>query len=294
MASETELIAKVHEAIKPGFLLINIGEYWTPTDSALVVAGGGAHLERTNFPLTDRLPARWTQIDNLLALNVYTEFVTLWTYTDWVTSKSFPSFQGGMYSSRLERGQIVQLASYYMAVPADPTRLTLDQQNMWNVRPDTVWVPAVEADVGHPREARHSVATGTDAAGQKYRIYARDFDRAHAQIPLRELAGPLGILPEAPQLIAGDDFVKPFGMHEQHWTRRRASHLVGNAAEHSAGQHRADVGAKHDQAHVMDERFLDDRGRRRTRPQDAFGLDPRATKSSTDGIEIGPSDGFAG
>ena len=182
MASETELIAKVHEAIKPGFLLINVGEYWTPPDSALVVAGGGAHLERTNFPFTDRLPARWTQIDNLLALNVYTEFVTLWSYTDWVTSKSFPSFQGGMYSSRLERGQIVQLASYYMAVPADPTRLTLDQQNMWNVRPDTVWMPAVEADVGHPREARHSVATGTDAAGQKYRIYARDFDHAYVVI----------------------------------------------------------------------------------------------------------------
>ena len=182
MASETELIAKVHEAIKPGFLLINIGEYWTPPDSALVVAGGGAHLERTNFPFTDRLPARWTQIDNLLAMNVYTEFVTLWTYTDWVTSKSFPSFQGGMYSSRLERGQIVQLASYYMAVPADPARLTLDQQNMWNVRPDTVWMPAVEADVGHPREARHSIATGTDAAGQKYRIYARDFDHAYVVI----------------------------------------------------------------------------------------------------------------
>jgi hypothetical protein len=182
MAAETELIAKVHEAIKPGFLLINIAEYWTPSDSALVVAGGGAHLERTNNPFTDRLPARWTQIDNLLALNVYTEFVTLWSYTDWVTSKSFPSFQGGMYSSRLERGQIVQLASYYMAVPADATRLTLDQQNMWNVRPDTVWMPAVEADVGHPREARHSVATGTDAAGQKYRIYARDFDHAYVVI----------------------------------------------------------------------------------------------------------------
>ncbi len=182
MQAETELIAKVHEAIKPGFLLINIGEYWTPTDSALVVAGGGAHLERTNSPFTDRLPARWTQIDNLLALNVYTEFVTLWSYTDWVTSKSFPSFQGGMYSSRLERGQIMQLASYYMAVPADPARFTFDQQNMWNVRPDTVWMRAVEADVGHPREARHSIATGTDAAGQKYRIYARDFDHAYVVI----------------------------------------------------------------------------------------------------------------
>ncbi len=182
MASETELIAKVHEAIKPRFLLINIGEYWNAADSALVVAGGGAHLERANFPFNDGLPGRWTQIDHLLAMNVYTEFVTLWTYTDWLRSKSFPSFQRGMYSSPLERGQIVQLASYYMAVPADPTRLSLDQQNMWNVRPDTVWMPAVEADVGHPREARHSLATGTDAAGQKYRIYARDFDHAYVVI----------------------------------------------------------------------------------------------------------------
>ncbi len=184
MTSETELIAKVHEAIKPRFLLINIGEYWTPADSAIVVAGGGVHLERTNFPFNDGLATRWTQIDNLLAQGVYTEFVTLWTYTDWVRPRSanFKSFGNGMYSSQLERGQIVQLASYYMAVPADPSRLSLDQQNMWNVRPDTVWMAAVEADVGHPREKRHAIASGTDAAGQKYRIYARDFDHAYVVI----------------------------------------------------------------------------------------------------------------
>jgi hypothetical protein len=182
MAAETQLISQVHEAIKPRFLLINIAEYWNPADSALVVAGGGAHLERTNFPFTDRLPGRWSQIDNLLAMNVYTEFVTLWAHTDWVKSKSFPSFQGGMYSSPLERGQLVQLASYYMAVPADPHRLSYDQQNMWNVRPDTVWMPAIEAEVGHPREARRVIASGVDAAAQKYRIYARDFDNAYIVI----------------------------------------------------------------------------------------------------------------
>lgn len=182
MTAETELIAKVHDAIKPRLLLINIGEYWTPADSAIVVAGGGAHLERTNYPFNDRLAARWTQIDNLLAMNVYTEFVTLWTYSDWVRSRTFKSFAGGMYSSQLERGQMLQLASYYMAVPADPSRLSLDMQNMWDVRPDTAWMAAVEMDVGHPREVRHSIATGTDAAGQKYRIYARDFDHAYVVI----------------------------------------------------------------------------------------------------------------
>jgi hypothetical protein len=184
MTSETELIAKVHEAIKPRFLLINIGEYWTPADSAIVVAGGGAHLERTNFTFTDRLPARWTQIDNLLAMNVYTEFVTLWTYTDWMRARNsnFKSFAGGMYSSQIERGQLMQLASYYMAGPADPSRYSLDMQNMWDVRPDTAWMAAVEVDVGHPREVRHSIASGTDAAGQKYRIYARDFDHAYVVI----------------------------------------------------------------------------------------------------------------
>jgi Bacterial Ig-like domain (group 2) len=182
MAAETQLISQVHDAIKPRFLLMNIAEYWTPADSALVVAAGGAHLERTNFPFTDRLPSRWTEIDHLLAQNVYTEFVTLWTYTDWVNSKTFPSFQGGMYSSPLERGQLVQLASYYMAVPKDPERFSYDQQNMWNVRPDTVWMPALEADVGHPREARHVIASGVDAAAQKYSIYARDFDNAYVVI----------------------------------------------------------------------------------------------------------------
>ncbi|MDQ2766630.1 MAG: hypothetical protein M3Y30_05695, partial [Gemmatimonadota bacterium] len=179
MSAETELISQIHEAIKPKFLLINIAEYWNSADSAIVVAGGGAHLERTNFPFTDRLIGRWAEIDALLATNVYTEFVTLWGHTDWIKSKSFPSFQNGMYTSRLERGQLVQLASYYMAVSMDPQRLSYDQQNYWNVRPDTVWMPALEIDVGHPREARHVIASGTDAASQKYKIYARDFDHAY-------------------------------------------------------------------------------------------------------------------
>jgi hypothetical protein len=182
MKAETELIAQVHDAIKPRFLLINIAEYWNPVDSALVVAGGGAHLERTNFPFTDRLTGRWVEIDNLMAMNVYTEFVSLWSYTEWVTARAFPSFGPGMYASKVERGQLVQLASYYMAVPADPHRLSYDQQNYWNVRPDTAWMPAVEVDVGHPREPRKVIATGVDSAKQKYRIYARTFDNAYVVI----------------------------------------------------------------------------------------------------------------
>jgi hypothetical protein len=183
MTAETELIAKAHEAIKPKFLLINIAEYWTPADSAIVAAGGGAHLERTNFPFTDGIETRWKQIDKLMAMGVYTEFVTLWGYTDWLgAQKSFPTFSPGMYKNSVERGQLVQLANYYMAVPADPQRFSMDQQNLWNVRPDTVWEAAVEADVGHPREARHMIASGVDPAGQKYRIYARDFDHAYVVI----------------------------------------------------------------------------------------------------------------
>jgi hypothetical protein len=43
-------------------------------------------------------------------------------------------------------------------------------------------MPAIEADVGHPREARHVIASGVDSAGQKYRIFARDFDNAYIVI----------------------------------------------------------------------------------------------------------------
>lgn len=180
MSAETAMMAQIHDAIKPKFLLVNVAEYWTPTDSAIVAAAGGAHLERTNFPFNDAMEGRWRQIDKLLAMGVYTEFVTLWGYTDWVwAQKTFPTFSPGMYRSTVERGQIQQLANYYMVVPADPQRLSFDQQNMWNVRPDTVWEAAVEADVGHPREARHVIATGVDAAGQRYRIWARDFDHAY-------------------------------------------------------------------------------------------------------------------
>ncbi|MEO7040228.1 MAG: hypothetical protein ABI186_09390 [Candidatus Elarobacter sp.] len=179
LASEAAMIAHIHAAIAPRILLINIAEYWTPTDSAIVVAGGGAQLERTNYPFSDRTEGRWTQIDHLLASGVYTEFVTAISYSEWagVTHKH-PSFDGGLYSSPTERGQMSQLASYYMAVGDDPQQLSFDQQNFWNIRPDKAWASAVEVDVGHPVQARHIIARGADPKGQQYRIYAREFERA--------------------------------------------------------------------------------------------------------------------
>jgi Bacterial Ig-like domain (group 2) len=179
LASEAEMIAFVHAAIAPRILLINIAEYWTPTDSAIVVAGGGAQLERTNYPLGDRTEGRWTQIDHLLASGVYTDFVTPLSYTEWGNvTKNHPSFTGGMYYSPTDRGQMAQLASYYMAVGADAQRLAFDQQNFWNIRPDLAWAAAVEVDVGHPLQARHVTAKGTDPKGQSYRVYAREFEHA--------------------------------------------------------------------------------------------------------------------
>jgi Big-like domain-containing protein len=179
LASEAQLLAQAHAAMAPKILLINIAEYWTPTDSAIVVAGGGAQLERTNYPFTDRTEERWTEIDHLMAAGVYTEFVATISYTEWLwVQKNRPTFNPGMYGSRLERGQMAQLASYYMAVGRDAQRLSLDQQNYWNVRPDSVWAPAVEVDVGHPLRARHVIANGSDPKGQKYRIYAREFEHA--------------------------------------------------------------------------------------------------------------------
>jgi hypothetical protein len=41
-----------------------------------------------------------------------------------------------------------------------------------------VWARAVEVDVGHPLRARHIIASGSDPKGQKYRIYAREFEHA--------------------------------------------------------------------------------------------------------------------
>ena len=179
LASEAELLAQAHAAMAPKILLINIAEYWTPTDSAIVVAGGGAQLERTNYPFTDRTEERWREIDHLLAAGVYTEFVATISYTEWTgVPKNRPTFNAGMYGSPRERGQMAQLASYYMAVGSDPQRLSFDQQNYWNVRPDTAWARAVEVDVGHPLRARHVIASGSDPKGQKYRTYAREFEHA--------------------------------------------------------------------------------------------------------------------
>lgn len=181
-AYQRDMVDYVHglaTAIAPKIVMINTGEYTRPFDLAMAAAAGAVHLERTNNPLTDGMPERWTWVDSLLAHNVIVELVSLdsWGEAN-ARHGSLATYTPGNYTSSAERLKMFELASYYMVVPASPDRLFLDLENAWKVPFDKVWLKAQEYPVGHPTGARRVIQTGHDSTGTGFKIWARDLDHA--------------------------------------------------------------------------------------------------------------------
>lgn len=177
-------------AIAPRLLMPNLSSYiTTPFGYEAAKAAGATHLEKLDNPFNSNLQANWHAIDSLMHLGVFAEYVAAYSYTELVKiAKVFPTYTAGNYHSTVDRGQIAELAAYYMVVPQVPwMHLALDEQNLWDVRPDTVFPAAYKVNVGHPAEARRVYLSGTDATGRTYQVYGRQF--THALVLLRVAQG---------------------------------------------------------------------------------------------------------
>lgn len=183
----TQLTAELAaERASGALLLLNTASYDTPFDSVCIAAAGGAHLERTNYPLGQNLAGNlqyWRWIDHLVAAGAARlEFVSNLAWTDAPPATA----TAGNDVSAIGREKMAEYASYLMAKDTGSV-VAFAPDNYWNQSPRTHWLAAWDTALGAPTAPRTAIASGTDPAGQKYQVWRRPFARA---VVLMRTQGP--------------------------------------------------------------------------------------------------------
>lgn len=171
-----KLLEMERAALGPGKrIIINIAEYTRDFDLRMAVAAGGVQLELVNNPGRETEP-RWDFIDSLLAKGAFVEYSA-------PDPGNFPKdYPRGNYASPAHRWRLALLANYYMVVPDPPDNLVFENERNFSEPFSRWWIKAQEVDIGRPLGRRRVYLSGVDGAGQKYRVYLREFERAYVVI----------------------------------------------------------------------------------------------------------------
>ncbi len=176
-ADYTSLLAAIKREIGSKTIMLNTAEYTKPFDRANASAAGAVHLELFNNPMKTQMTERWRWVEELLALGVDVDMESPYP-ASWGDEHSY-EYPKGNYATSGQRLRMWELASYYMVVGQSPDGLYLHLKAPdWQTPLSDYWLPAIEANIGHPVNARSEKAQGTDPTGQAYTIYQREFDRA--------------------------------------------------------------------------------------------------------------------
>jgi hypothetical protein len=167
-----QLLRDVRAAVGGKPLLLNTYNYTTPWDVEMTVAAGGAHGEAFNNPVYPEMERRWRHVEAVLAAGASMNMLP--------PGGTLPSsYTAGSLDTPTARRRVWELASYYLVAPRRPGLLFLNSAGDDFDQPfaDT-WVGALEANVGVPVNSRYVVAEGVDGTGRRYRVWAREYQRA--------------------------------------------------------------------------------------------------------------------
>ncbi|HET7550564.1 MAG TPA: hypothetical protein VFK04_04690 [Gemmatimonadaceae bacterium] len=173
----SSLLAAVKREIGNKTLMLNTAEYTKDFDLANAVAAGAVHLELFNNPMRSQMNGRWQWVETLLSRGVDVDMVSPYPAA-WADEHAW-QYPKGNYATSGGRLRMWELASYYMVVGQNPDGLYFHlKAPNWQTPFENYWLPAIEANIGHPVGPRSEKAQGTDPTGQAYTIYQREFDRA--------------------------------------------------------------------------------------------------------------------
>lgn len=176
-ADYTSLLAAIKREIGSKTIMLNTAEYTKDFDRANAVAAGAVHLELFNNPMLTQFTTRWRWVEELLSRGVRVNLESPYP-ASWADEHSY-EYPKGNYATSGQRLNMWELASYYMVVGQTPDLLSFHlKAPNYQTAPSEYWLPAIEANIGHPVGARSEKAQGTDPTGQAYTIYQREFDRA--------------------------------------------------------------------------------------------------------------------
>jgi len=173
----TSLLAEMKKAFGSKVIMLNTAEYTKDFDLANAAAAGAAHLELFNNPMYAGMPTRWKWVEDLRALGVTVDMVSPYA-AKW--ADDHPSqYPKGNYPTSGQRLNMWLLASYYMVVGQSPEGLYFHPLGPnWDTPFADYWFKGLEANIGHPVDARSALQKGTDPTGKAYTVYEREFDRA--------------------------------------------------------------------------------------------------------------------
>jgi hypothetical protein len=176
-ADYTSLLGEIKKVYGSKMLMLNTAEYTKDFDRANAIAAGAVHLETYNNPFKTQMNLRWNWIEELRSNGVAVDLVNPYSAA-WADQHS-AEYPKGNYATSGQRMHMWELASYYMVVGQNPDGLFFHLlAPNWTTPLDDYWLPAIEANIGHPVGARDDSRQGTDPTGQVYTIYSREFERA--------------------------------------------------------------------------------------------------------------------
>ncbi|MCI0433649.1 MAG: Ig-like domain-containing protein [Gemmatimonadetes bacterium] len=171
------LISAVRQKTAGGFLVLNTAQYRSAEDLAQIAVSHATMTEFLNSPYGEAEPV-WRDVEKMMNSGAVVQFAT--GVSSNTKNMLRYDMNGGNYSSIAERVLLSEYASYLMVV--DPNRmdqLLFDTYGLdWTVPMITTWLKAFETDIGLAIATRAALKQGTDAVGQQYTVWMREFENA--------------------------------------------------------------------------------------------------------------------
>jgi hypothetical protein len=185
VAAMANVIGQAKSAVGSKMIMLNTAGYTTPLDSINSLRAGAVHLEQFNSFRWSGMYDHWRWVANLASQGVFVDVVSAYSTNDMPGMASF--YPAGNSPSNTQRAKLWELASYYLSLPASGARnVAVQLESYWSVPYSTIWTKAQEANIGRPVTPMWESSRGTDPLGQRYVIYARDFERARVILRLQQ------------------------------------------------------------------------------------------------------------
>jgi hypothetical protein len=176
LAAHDALLSSHPGWVPAGYVLLNQSTYFNkPEEQVLAKIAGGTMVEFVNGPYRN---PQWVAVDALINNGVVIEYGTA------IKANHKGNIRYGVtpgnYASVKERVLLWEYASYLMVVnPNHMDKLYFEPYlGSWDSPMDAVWLNAYEYDIGLATATRSVLTSGTDASGQSYQVYQRNFENA--------------------------------------------------------------------------------------------------------------------
>jgi hypothetical protein len=184
VAAIANVLAQAKAAVGSKMIMLNTAGYTTALDSINARRAGAVHLEQFNNFRWSGMYDHWRWVANLASQGVFVDVVSAYSTRDMAGMTSYPP---GNSATNTQRAKLWELSSYYLSLPASgAANVAVQLENYWSVPYSTIWTKAQEANIGRPVAPMTVLARGYDPLGQRYVVYARDFERARIVLRMQQ------------------------------------------------------------------------------------------------------------